>query len=177
MANFSENSSYSEVKFPKHAPINYQKLQQMSLNDQYIKDKLDAQPRGILLREYVDLTDAEFTGPGDVLESYIFTCEESRIITYNFSPVYITETIDYVRPTTFYIKIDGIEYGKSAVFSYDSSPIYEYFNITGFATDLSAGEHTLTVSSDRSGLWTLLRGYLIVEDRGQYISQAEGTAQ
>jgi hypothetical protein len=172
MANFEENTSYKNVRFPKHLPIDYQKMQQMSLNDQYLKDKIDAQPRGILLREYIDLDDTEFIYTDDIMVSYNFTCEENRLISYNLSPVYITETIFYVRPTTLYIKIDGEEYGKTSIFSYGSSPIYDYFNVFGFIDNLAAGEHTLTISSDRILLWTLFRGHLIVEDRGRYISQS-----
>lgn len=194
MAELGFRSVFKRVRFPKYAPISYQKMVQMSLNDQYLKDTMHALPTGIVkMVNYGGgaglntLTAAQ----NAALQSETFTLnEENRLlkITYHtttFARLAATTDIFSIKNELFYI-IDEDE----------GNPIYPAMSEYGplpviVPRPITSGKHTIEVRSiywSGSPTFDVLgtpyvpritttpvtannnEDFLLIEDLGSYIS-------
>lgn len=174
---------FNFVQWGKGVPVDYQRLNAMMLNDQYLKDKLDPAPRGIL-KGKVSSTTFTYTGtPGAAnpvtsmaqFSNITFDCEANRMIKMTFTGSYSTNTANTYNNNIYsYINIDGgSDISQSIIWQYDGAfggfPSFTYLTTSA----LSQGTHTATVKMSGYDSFTLVGSQkLIIEDIGAWSSVA-----
>lgn len=151
MAQLGLKSVFKRVRFPKYAPIPYQKMVDMSLNDQYLKDTMDALPTGIVKRvDYGtgDGIDTSTENQNAALRSITFTLNEpNRLIKISYHTMSFVRSADTnkdifsYKNELFYV-LDGEE----------GDPIYPTMTKYGplpviVPRPVGSGEHTLEMKS------------------------------
>lgn len=197
MAELGLRSVFKRVRFPKYAPISYQKMVQMSLNDQYLKDTMHALPTGIVkMVNYGGgaglntLTAAK----NAALQSETFTLnEENRLL----KITYHTTTFSRLASQTDASDIFSIKNELFYIIDEDEgNPIYPAMSEYGplpviVPMPITSGKHTIEVRSiywSGSPTFDLLgtpyvpritttpvtannnEDFLLIEDLGSYIS-------
>jgi len=174
---------FNFVQWGKGVPVDYQRLNAMMLNDQYLKDKLDPSPRGIL-KGKVSSTTFTYTGtPGAAnpvtsmgqFSNITFNCEASRMIKFTFAGSYSTNTSNSQNNNIYsYLSIDGgSDISLSIIWQQDAAfggfPSFTYITPTA----LTQGTHTATVRMSGYDAFTLVGiQTLIIEDIGAWSSVA-----
>lgn len=186
-------SEFKFVQWGKGVPNDYQRLNAMMLNDQYLKDKLDPSPRGVLAWKKTSSstivsvgTTSSFNGIGTV----DFDVEENRMIKISLFVYNIQSSISGSDPNTANIlfSIDG-----GAASTDDNSAFqrvyYDSKMVTGNSansmmavyftdTPLSKGSHnvqpqiscgTYIVGATITAVPTIR---LVIEDIGAHVSQS-----
>jgi hypothetical protein len=176
-------SEFKFVQWGKGTPVDYQRLNAMMLNEQYLKDAADRTPKGVLLWKSVPSFTLDPTGgynPIVSLSNLLFDVEEERLVSITFYPGTISGISpagaadisfgflldDAVSPVKFaggYWVFDGR--GPSTTVSY----------VTPVA--LSKGSHTVSVIMRGNGdITTASIGtggsdpLIIIRDEGKFIS-------
>ncbi len=174
-------SEYKFVQWGKGVPVDYQRLGQMVSNEEYLKNKIDPSPKGIILWKSISSFTLDPTGGQDVitgLNNLAFDVDEDRLISFTFlpgtiagaSPVALTDV-------QFHILIDGTNYKNAGgYYTYDGrgpGPTLGYIHPSA----LSKGSHSVSIVLVGNGsLTTITVGsnnsnpLLIVRDEGQFIS-------
>lgn len=177
-------SEFKFVQWGKGTPVDYQRLNAMMLNEQYLKDVVDATPKGILLWKEIAGFNANPTGGVDSipnLSNLTFDVEEDRLISLTFYPGTISDMSPVgVADLSFgFLLDDATTPVKKAggYWTYDGrGPSTTVAYVT--PTSLSKGTHTVSVILvGNSSLTTVNIGLnhgsnplLIVRDEGKFIS-------
>lgn len=146
-------AEFKFVQWGKGVPIDYQRLNAMMLNEQYLKDIADASPRGILTLAQSSAnttTSSTVLTWGDIsnMGSMSFTVEANRIIKITVNGNYVdnpSTTNDAV--TSVGIFLDGSASAAFTTTTYNNTQKRSVFPTLVYVTDtpLSAGTHTLKV--------------------------------
>lgn len=177
-------SEFKFVQWGRGVPVDYQRLNAMMLNEQYLKDITDASPRGILAQAS---TTSDFTTSSTALtytsitnmDGISFTVDSNRIVKITVNGNFVDNpdtTNDYVTILALYL--DGS--GTAAFTTQCYNPIQKRATFPTLIyvtpTALSAGAHTLKVqtamySSDGTPSGQILRAPIncIIEDIGSSI--------
>jgi hypothetical protein len=176
-------SEFKFVQWGKGTPVDYQRLNAMMLNEQYLKDVADRTPKGILLWKSVSSFVSNPSGGYDPIASLtnlLFDVEEDRLVSMTFYP----GTISGISP----VGLADISFGfllDDAVTPVKFAGGYWVFDGRGPSTTLSyvtpvalsKGSHTLSVIlQGNDGITTATIGsgnsnpLLIVRDEGKFIS-------
>jgi hypothetical protein len=176
-------SEFKFVQWGKGTPVDYQRLNAMMLNEQYLKDVVDATPKGILLWKQIAEFTADPTGGTDSipnLSNLTFDVEENRIVSLTFYP----GTIAGISP----IGLADLSFGfllDDATTPVKYAGGYWVFDGRGPSTTvayvtpvaLSKGTHTVSVIlRGNTGMTNVNVGYggsnplLIVRDEGRFVS-------
>lgn len=106
-------SEYKFVQWGRGTPVDYQRLGQMSSNEQYLKDIADSTPRGVLAWKIVDgHTYANPSGGVDAvygLENITFDVEADRSVSFTFYSGAIKNSAANVQ-CRFGLTLDGTHY-------------------------------------------------------------------
>ena len=176
-------SEFKFVQWGKGTPVDYQRLNAMMLNEQYLKDVVDLAPRGVLLWKQSSSVTINPTGGLDSITNFtnlVFEVEEDRLVTFQFEVGTIPSAIPSGFAQVEYgLIIDGA--GSAAkqaggYYVYDGrGPSSTLMYVTPEA--LSKGTHTVSLvmiangSLDSVQLGTGGSGPLfIVRDEGKFIS-------
>jgi hypothetical protein len=177
-------SEFKFVQWGKGVPVDYQRLNAMMLNEQYLKDIADVSPRGILAQAS---TTSDFSTSSTSLvytsitnmDAISFTVDASRIVKITVNGNYVDNpdtTSDYL--TLLAIYLDGSGTASFTTQCYNNIQKRATFPTLIYATPtaLSAGTHTLKVqaalfSLDASPTAQILKAPIncIVEDIGSSI--------
>ena len=168
-------SDFKPVYFSEYSFVTSSKLNQMMLNQKYLKDKIESMKKGSLLASQVVITKA--SGAGDVtLGEYTFTCESSRSLKMSVSFYDLSST--NAGKFYVYIAVDNkeVESGMYVDLSAGARPSYQADCIMYIPEEpLSKGEHSISLhyrvvteglSTTLTGLWNVT-----VEDCGYFTSQ------
>lgn len=181
-------SEFKFVQWGKGIPVDYQRLNAMMLNEQYLKDKADPAPRGILLRKRAAAITYDPSGGWQDMTGLtgltLTVPENNRLISFEFqSGRCLADAPCEVR---FKLNIDGTPMITSGVDSSSATSITANSTInwgppvvfTTFpASVLTAGTYTITAQFiANSGISVLILGEsgcssLIIRDEGSYISE------
>lgn len=178
-------SEFKFVQWGRGTPVDYQRLNAMMLNEQYLKDVVDRTPRGVLMwKQTAGIGPIDPTGtyqPVSGFTSLLFDVEEDRCISFSFHPgnsfsnITAQLRLRFVIDTTNTADITG---GGA----YSAGLIYEgYFN-AGVAFHipseaLSKGTHSVSVEFVADAYATAIHlgtdsgMVLVVRDEGAYISE------
>jgi hypothetical protein len=151
-------SEFKFVQWGKGVPVDYQRLNAMMLNEQYLKDIADVSPRGILAQA---LTTSDFSTSTSVLDftaitnmsAISFTVDANRIIKITVNGNYV-DNPDVTGTLSDYTTSISIYFDGSATSSFSTqcyNPISKRATfptlIYSTPTALSAGTHTLAVKA------------------------------
>ena len=173
---------YEIVEWAKGTGLDYEKLNQMSINDNLVKDQVDLMPRGIIAwskSTQTSLAKTSYDGVSHVVPGFSeipFTVGKDRIISVTVHPFY---SQDVTGNLIFSMRFDnqtdfGSSYGQDEpTFGGESgaySPMLHYKNNEVY---LSEGDHTLSlIYAAHEESFTLDAGILlIVEDIGYNYNQ------
>lgn len=170
-------SEFKFVQWGKGVPVDYQRLNAMMLNDQYLKDKVDPSPRGILIwREVAQPGVTGGLGYNNFanFSNLTFDVEANRMIKITWDPgqatantysgFYIQVVVDLAVVSVIRMNIawaNGINIALTPT--------------TAILNSLSQGSHTISVqgASDPTATWTGIgTARLIVEDIGQAVAES-----
>jgi hypothetical protein len=178
-------SEFKFVQWGKGTPVDYQRLNAMMLNEQYLKDVADRTPRGVLMwKNSAGIGPLNPSGtyqPVTGFTSLLFDVEENRCISFSFHPgnglLNTTSQlrIRFVVDTTNTADITG---GGA----YSTGAVYQgYFNAgTAFhipTAALSKGNHSISVEfvADEYVTSAFLGNdsgmTLVVRDEGAFVSE------
>jgi len=180
-------SEFKFVQWGKGTPVDYQRLNAMMLNEQYLKDVVDATPRGILLWKEVPGFTADPTGGYDTvpnLSNLTFDVEENRVVSLAFYPGTISDMTPIgLADISFGFFLDNAVtpvkqaggYYTTDVSSTGRGPSTTVAYVTPVA--LSKGTHTVSVLlQGNTGLTQVKVGVnhgsnplLIVRDEGRFV--------
>lgn len=172
-------SEFKFVQWGAGIPNDYQRLNAMMINDQYLKDKLDPSPRGMLMWKSASTFTIDPTGGYQNItgfENLTFDVEASRLISFEFNsgPIYTGTACEYrVR-----FVIDGVSTSNCGGGGAGASPQHFGASLATYTTPsaLTQGSHTVTVQIIATGAVSDLRlGYdgiisLKVRDEGAFLS-------
>lgn len=181
-------SEFKFVQWGKGIPNDYQRLNAMMINDQYLKDKLDPSPRGVLAWKS---TTSDTTGTVGAYIDFVgigtvgFNVEENRMIKISIFAYALTNgnAPGAAAAASFDFKIDGVRVGTPAEaytrMYLDSSnvagnllhaPLAVYFTETA----LSKGYHTVTPQFFTFPGNVTAKGSVrvLVEDIGAFVSES-----
>jgi hypothetical protein len=173
---------YDQVEWAKGTGLDYEKLNQMSTNDNLIKDQVDLMPRGIIAwvkSGQTSLAKTSFDGTYHVVPGFSeipFSVGENRIISVTVHAFY---SQDVPASLLFSMRFDnqtdfGSSYGQEEPqFGGESgaySPMVFYKNNQVYLTE---GDHTLSlIYAANEDSFTLDAGILlIIEDIGYNYNQ------
>lgn len=176
-------TEFKFVQWGKGTPVDYQRLNAMMLNEQYLKDAIDPMPKGVLLWKSVPSFNIDPTGGYDsiaTLTNLTFDVDENRLISLTFYPGTIAgiDPIGQADISFGFFLDDGITPVKFAggYWVFDgrgTSTTLSYITPTA----LSKGTHTVSVMFQGNSLLTTATiGYnnsnplFIVRDEGKFIS-------
>jgi len=175
-------SEFKFVQWGRGIPVDYQRLGQMMSNEDYLKNRIDPSPRGILAWKTIEETSyANPTGGGQNitgLTNITFNVEENRAISFEFQSGRINSDAGINIEVRFFLTIDGANTGDYAGTFVTTSnqflPPCVYTVIP--STALTKGSHIVTanfVATNAS--YTLKLGQtsktsLIIRDEGEFIS-------
>ena len=178
-------SEFKFVQWGRGTPVDYQRLNAMMLNEQYLKDVVDRSPRGVLMWKQTD-----GIGPIDPSGTYqsvtgftslVFDVEEDRCISFFFNPgIGFSNSSGQVR---FRFVIDSVITSDiSGGGTFYSGAFTGYFNAGSLfyipTQALSKGTHTVSVEliadSSISALYigNATTMCLVVRDEGAFVSEA-----
>lgn len=179
-------TEFKFVQWGKGTPVDYQRLNAMMLNEQYLKDAIDPMPRGILLWKEIAGFTADPTGGYDPipnLSNLTFDVEEDRVVSLTFYPGTISDMTPVgVADLSFgFFLDDGVTPVKQAggYWTYDGrGPSTTVAYVT--PTSLSKGTHTVSVLLQGNTSLTQVKvgvnhgskPLLVVRDEGKFISAA-----
>jgi hypothetical protein len=173
-------TEFKFVQWGKGTPVDYQRLNAMMLNEQYLKDVVDNTPKGVLA--WKSVTGSTYSNPTgstqDVtnLSNIVFDVQKDRMISFEvqsgrlYSP---TTTVEL----RFSLSIDGVNTGDisgTVVYgtTYQSPVVYTWMP----SEALSQGTHTVSAQFVSNNAPTSIqigqssRCSLIVRDEGSFIS-------
>jgi len=173
-------SEFKFVQWGRGIPVDYQRLGQMMSNEDYLRERIDPAPKGVIA--WKSVAGSTYSTPTGAmqnitnLENITFNVEENRLISFEFQSgrIYSASSTIEVR---FGILIDGVATsdisGTVALSGGYASPVV-YTWIPG--ESLSKGSHTVTVQFVSNNVASNLqignssRCSLIVRDEGEFIS-------
>ena len=177
-------SEFKFVQWGKGTPVDYQRLNAMMLNEQYLKDIVDATPRGILLWKEIPGFSINPTGGYDSipnLSNLTFDVEEDRVVSLTFYPGTISDItpIGSADISFGFFLDDGVTPVKQAggYWVFDGrGPSTTVAHVTPIA--LSKGTHTVSVllqgntaiTSATIGVNHSSNPLFIVRDEGRFVS-------
>ena len=175
-------SEFKFVQWGKGTPVDYQRLNAMMLNEQYLKDVVDNLPRGTLAWKTASAVTIDPSGGYQQVTGFtniVFDVEEDRLTSFEFNPG--TMTTDVACQFRIRFVVDGVAVAESggggmgtltgATGYFASSPAV-YIPPSA----LSKGTHSVSVEIIADGAITTLRLgnvgtiTLKVEDVGKFIS-------
>lgn len=174
-------SEFKFVQWGKGVPADYQRLNAMMLNDQYLKDRVDPSPRGLLIwKQTGQITSINPSGTYQAISGFTslrFDVEANRMISFYFNPgVVYSDTTVQVR---FRFVIDSANTSDIGGGGSNGSNVYfsggAAYHIASPA--LSQGSHTVSVQmiADAASTNMILGNntqiILAVRDEGAYISE------
>lgn len=174
-------SEYKFVQWGKGIPVDYQRLGQMASNAQYLKDRIDPSPKGIILWKQLSGLSATATGAWQNVTSLVtlpFDVSDDRLISVELNTG-IINTGNIACNVSFSFTIDGNFYSEIGGTNVSASNLRE----TAVAryivpTPLTKGSHTITVQmlADTGAILTIgalnSRVTLTIRDEGQFIDPA-----
>ena len=164
-------SEFKFVQWGLGVPVDYQRLNAMMLNEDYVKQLAEPAPRGIIKR--VNVAGANYTSPTggnqnvSGLSDIKFTTEANRIISFEFQSGRIRlDTADQILELRFSFIVDGVKEPMPVGASDHSGTVMYHTGSNGHydpgsftlnygapvvftyvpSTALSAGDHTVTAS-------------------------------
>lgn len=177
-------SEFKFVQWGKGTPVDYQRLNAMMVNEQYLKDVVDNAPRGVLAwkQSTSDTTSTagtyvSFNGIGSV----VFEVEEDRMIKFSLFIYGITNAAaPSAGVAAFDFEIDGTRVdtsGATTLRIYTDSglssgnPVNAPFATFFTTSALSAGTHTVTpkLFSAFNAVTAKASVRLLIEDIGKFI--------
>lgn len=178
-------SEYKFVQWGKGIPVDYQRLGQMVSNEQYLKDKFEHTPRGLLMWKQTS-----GTGPINASGSYQaitgftslpFDVEENRSISFFFDAGLLQSNVSGQIRFKFIIDSTSTE-DISGSGAYYNGLVQEGYSHAGAClyfspTALAKGSHTVSVQmiADASMNAVYLGNYttmiIAVRDEGAYVSE------
>lgn len=180
-------TEFKFVQWGKGTPVDYQRLNAMMLNEQYLKDVVDSSPRGVLLwKRLTSEVTVDPAGGYDVipgLSNLTFDVEEERLVSFEFEPGIVQATPNTIAEVRFGILVDDStltvkqngNFYVSDVSGRGGSPSVKYVTTSA----LSKGTHTVSVIMQANvALTSVIFGrsqsdpLLIVRDEGKFISAA-----
>lgn len=175
-------SEFKFVQWGKGIPVDYQRLNAMMLNDQYLFDKVDPSPRGILIwKQTGPLASVNPTGSYQSVSGFTsleFDVEANRLTSFYFNPgVVFADAASQVR---FRFVIDatttadiGGGGGSVAGGNYYAGPAFHIPN-----TPLAQGSHTVSVQMIADlAITNMVLGsassvIFAVKDEGAFVSES-----
>ena len=180
-------SEYKFVQWGKGIPVDYQRLGQMVSNEEYLKNKVDPSPKGVLLwKQTTGIGPLDPSGTYQAVTGFTslsFNVDENRLVSFSFNPgVGFTNTSGQVR---FRFVVDSVNTADiSGGGSYSGGLAYQgYFNpgISYYIPPEALSKGTHTVSVELIADITISALYignsstmiLVVRDEGAFVSEAE----
>lgn len=173
-------SEYKFVQWGKGIPVDYQRLGQMVSNEQYLKDKIDPSPKGVLA--WKESGSIAIVNPSGALQAVTgfqnlsFDVDEDRCITATFAPGQISTTLNASQECRYSIYIDGVSVASAGTGSKVDSQLAASPCVWVSETALSKGTHTISVFVQATAAtYSLSIGgnsnyvSLIVRDEGKYV--------
>lgn len=173
-------SEYKFVQWGRGVPVDYQRLGQMSSNDEYLKGKSETYPKGVLL--WKEITGYSFTANGvfqniTSLTGLSFDVDSERLISIEFNAGIVYSSFASNFRTGFVI--DGTTYSLIGGTNISATNLPEASaSKLVLNTALEKGTHTITVQVRGDATANMTAGYdgtratLIVRDEGPFISPA-----
>ena len=173
-------SEYKFVQWGKGIPVDYQRLGQMVSNEEYLKNKVEYYPRGVLL--WKEVTGETFVATGALqdlpsLSNLSFDVDSERLISIEFNAGIVFASAASNLRTGFVIDNNTYNLIGGTNISATNLPEPSTSRLI-LAEALPRGTHTITVQvrGDTSVSMTLgydsTRATLIVRDEGPFISAA-----
>ena len=171
-------AEFKFVQWGEGIPVDYQRLNAMMLNDQYLNDRLDPSPRGILAWAQYSGTLSYSGSPGALGNTIIsgfdgidFSCEANRMIKFTFDGLYADEDSGAGNNIYIIISLDGTETTVTATRmeagTFGDFPKFTYITQTA----LSAGTHSITLKTTGYDDYKLVGPmFLTIEDIGMFVS-------
>lgn len=175
-------SEFKFVQWGKGVPNDYQRLNAMMINDQYLKDKLDPSPRGIIAwKSVAGPITIDPTGGADNITGFVslgFDVEANRLISFSFNTSQMFSS-SVQAEYRFYFYVDGVQSLPCGGGGFAGGADYTSQTpaMCIWPSALSQGSHTVTVALQGSATSNDIRlGYagttcsLIIRDEGDFVS-------
>lgn len=145
-------SEFKFVQWGKGVPNDYQRLNAMMINEQYLKDKLDPSPRGVLAWKK---SDSQTTASVNVftnfngIDTVDFDVEENRMIKISFY-VYgmLSSNAGTAAPNGSNTAIVVLSIDGSALNSNNDGSVMRFYADTGMTTSNNGGSMTFVYFTD-----------------------------
>lgn len=172
-------SEFKFVQWGKGVPVDYQRLNVMMLNEQYLKDEVDSRPKGSLLVAN-QATQVTTSGTNNVLSTVSsmnnlpFNVDSNRIVKFNVTG-YAVQNDDVTNAYLVYVLlyIDNTNVATSAVrvIPSDIDAFADITYITDPSSPLSQGTHTVRVDVFKfSGAGTTGQKFLTINGSAMRLS-------
>jgi hypothetical protein len=180
MAEFSEDGSFKTVKFGKEMSLDYSsKLQQLMLNDQYLKDKIESFPRGLIAHDVLTIPNSSSIAAGSAIASIDFACDGYRMLKFYAGLSHLLPG-GFDSKVVLTPKVDGAEFGyKGTGKAWTASPARSFtMGSVFFITEepLNSGQHNFSLYVNNTASFQTCKLSIIIEDAGKYIPMIKSSS-
>jgi hypothetical protein len=180
MAEFNDDGSFKTVKFGKEMSLDYSsKLQQLMLNDQYLKDKIESFPKGLIAHNFFTIPNSSSIPFGSAIASIDFACDGDRMLKFYAGLSHLLPQ-SWDSKVILTPKVDGAEFGyKGTGKAWTASPAPSFtMGSVFFVTEepLTSGQHNFSLYVNTSASFQTCKLSIIIEDAGKYIPMTKSNS-